>query len=732
MREDVDGWTLTRDRAVAWVNAYGEAWQSQDEEKILALYTEDAVYVERPYDPEGGVYRGHVGIRDYWLTHVQVRERNIQFRQLVDNIVIDESTNTAVATWEASFQVARTVGESVKWSNVQFLQIAILRFACDGRVRQFDEWWHGKSLQKAQKGLRDPRSKRTRAGPKRRLPKLGNRTCANAALFGACLGPFEFEAVKLKSRARFRKSGESGSTQGAIASVGDEAEKGVDSADAQTEITGGAVVVASKVPPKQAPISISKSLDLIDWYRQAVFAADLVQESDVAGAPLFRPWGAFLWEELRRWVDVELAALEVLPFQMPILAHQAGGSALLEVRSSSEPLLYTEMAKHWVLSSRDLPVLISRWGVAVTDQSVKRPVPWLRSRELSWQEGYGAHVDAHSAKRFSEAVQKVYVRMCEELLAVSPRVRQGLTTVGATAPDQSVEASNSEAMGISEEMGSIVVEVPISRRLAESTHVDDSDVGAVEVASLHHLGCGTAEAFKLQYGTKDSHGRQVKKSPFQTCFSLTCRALGAALCIHGDDRGVVMPPRLAPVQVVIIPVIPYQGCSGAKPASVSPASDGHSLASGNIAGGRDDRVVHEIMGWCESAMRTLRQSESLSEVSWANGPLRAQMAGRLDVTPGKKIRYWQQRGVPIIVAAQWTPSGQLVQGDGAAPSRQALVRIIARDYRGHDDLNHYNVLTMRTSDAVSTVRRELLALHRRMLSAHRLSIGEAVEENRVC
>ena len=135
--EALAGSRVSRQHAVEWVDRYGEAWRLQDVDRILALFTETAQYVERPYDPENGIYRGHAGIKNYWITHIQARERSIEFRNISEDLVFDEHTQTAVAKWEASFEVRQS--EDRQWKKVQFLQVAKLRFAPDGRVWHLEE-----------------------------------------------------------------------------------------------------------------------------------------------------------------------------------------------------------------------------------------------------------------------------------------------------------------------------------------------------------------------------------------------------------------------------------------------------------------------------------------------------------------------------------------------------------------------------------------------------------------
>merc|ERR1712232_662331 len=135
-----------------------------------------------------------------------------------------------------------------------------------------------------------------------------------------------------------------------------------------------------------------------------------------------------------------------------------------------------------------------------------------------------------------------------------------------------------------------------------------------EVASVHRLGVGTAAAFKLEYATRDAEGKFVKRPPFQSCFSLTCRALGAALCAHADRRGLVLPPRVAAVQVVIL---------------------------------RWNETV-EADHWSELVASELQKAAAGGE-NWVDEPLRVQIDRRPDMNFSKKLHLWARRGVPIVL-----------------------------------------------------------------------------------
>eukprot|EP00931_Biecheleriopsis_adriatica_P086443 TRINITY_DN61119_c0_g1_i1.p1 TRINITY_DN61119_c0_g1~~TRINITY_DN61119_c0_g1_i1.p1 ORF type:complete len:742 (+),score=118.25 TRINITY_DN61119_c0_g1_i1:76-2226(+) len=701
---------LSREHAVAWVNAYGEAWKAQAADKILRLYTEDAVYIERPYDPEGGIYRGHTGIREYWETHISKREKDIDFRQIEEDLAYDPDTCTATAKWEARFSVRQR--SSAGWKGVQFLQVAMLRFAPDGRVRHFEEWWHARHLQRAAKGLRDPKARRPRAGPKRRLPEMGGRTSAHSALLGASLGPFEREAIKMKAKNASKLQAKALPKAPKVSGSADHEVHRSEVLHTQGKEENNLVVallrqaVGAKAPAGVLPPP--RSSGLINWYRQAILKAELMEESDISGVPMLRPRGAFLWEELRRWLDAELEAFGMMPFLPPVLAHhpeedtpESMGErhkSFLEVRTSSEVLLYNALAKHWIKSTRDLPLLLKRWGVAVSPETVRQPLPFLRSQELPWQEGHAVHADALEAASFATAVQGVYVRLCEELLAVVPCVREVPVSLGVAADKDACAESHPDC---DSEPVKVVIEVPVPNPGRSAGDAASS----VEVASVHQLGSSTAAAFNLSYATTGSQGKQVNRNPFQTCFSVTCRALGAALCAHGDDRGLVLPPQLAPFQVVLIPIVRYT------------ERKSHGVTEGG--------ELAEHVRWCESVAALLRSplvDAGAAGVNsrWAASPLRVHIDGRGDATPSKKLRSWFVRGTPLLLTVKLDSEPTAIEGEQVHTElKAALVNVVARDAC---ESEQYSARSLTTRELAQITRCELVELHKRLFERHRKSV----------
>eukprot|EP00929_Paragymnodinium_shiwhaense_P039998 TRINITY_DN20922_c0_g1_i4.p1 TRINITY_DN20922_c0_g1~~TRINITY_DN20922_c0_g1_i4.p1 ORF type:complete len:654 (+),score=88.17 TRINITY_DN20922_c0_g1_i4:69-2030(+) len=625
---------VSRQVAIDWVNKYGEAWSSQDPDKIVALYTEDAPYVERPYDPDGGIYRGHDGIRNYWLTHVQVREREIKFRQLEDKLVFDPERQTAVAQWEACFEVARE-GDT-KWKRVQFLQIAVLQFAADGRVKHFEEWWHTRSLQHAEKGLRDPRARRPRAGVKRRVADLRGRTATYSTLWRARLGPFAREALadsaKMRQRATKKQSVVKKSADGPAQIRPSSGYVADEPRNTTAESVPSASPSAAKNPVQKelqqlASLGPSKNSDMVEWYRQSCTRCGIALESDVAGVPFLQPLGAFLWQEVQRWLDAQLAKLGVLPVCLPRLAHKSGSDAetpahtispLLEARSSTEVLLFTIMGKQLVKSKRDLPLALTHWSSALSPEAVKRPLPLLRSRDLPWQEGHAALASEEQSVDFANDVEAVYVRLCRELLAVSPR-----THVSSYGDEEPV-ASNQRR----------TLEVPVLP--TRSPDLDSPGEGcspAVEVASIERVDESVTKSFNIKYQAAAENGKCVEHLAYLTSFSFTLRGVAAALCAHGDDGGFVVPPRMALLQVVLIPFNSLENWKARK------------NAHGQQADVEEGGNKHQQ--WCRCLFDRLQGAQEAVEqaATWASQPLRAQVDVRADLALNKRMRGWLTQSV---------------------------------------------------------------------------------------
>jgi ketosteroid isomerase-like protein len=148
-QRDSSGW---RARAVAAVNEYGAAWTAQDAARIAQLFTEDAVYVERPFD-DAGTFRGREAIREYWTRQVRSHQTNIRFRQLDRELLWDSERCTALAKWEAAFDKKRRDGTTTP---CHFVQVAVLRFTPSGHIESLEEYWHSTTKQRRHDAADEP------------------------------------------------------------------------------------------------------------------------------------------------------------------------------------------------------------------------------------------------------------------------------------------------------------------------------------------------------------------------------------------------------------------------------------------------------------------------------------------------------------------------------------------------------------------------------------------------
>ena len=166
---------LTRDTAIAIVNEYGAAWVTRDEERIVRIFAQDATYKEHPFEPRL-IYHGHEGIRRYWVEHVQAKQRNHQFRQAEESLLLDMERSTVLAKWEAKFLSLQSDGRT--YVPVEFVQVAMLTFDNQGLITTLEEYWTSKrTCAKGQRGLSKKQqikaAKRKPAGhdrPRARVP----------------------------------------------------------------------------------------------------------------------------------------------------------------------------------------------------------------------------------------------------------------------------------------------------------------------------------------------------------------------------------------------------------------------------------------------------------------------------------------------------------------------------------------------------------------------------------
>ncbi|MDD3251343.1 MAG: proline--tRNA ligase [Lachnospiraceae bacterium] len=287
----------------------------------------------------------------------------------------------------------------------------------------------------------------------------------------------------------------------------------------------------------------SMDVDFAQWYTDVVKKAELCDYASVKGCMVIKPAGYAIWENIQHELDRRFKETGVENVYMPLFIPESllekekdhvegfapevawvthGGLEPLQerlcVRPTSETLFCDFYAKD-IHSYRDLPKVYNQWCSVVRWEKTTRP--FLRSREFLWQEGHTAHATAEEAEERTIQMLNLYTDFCEEVLAI-PVIRGQKT-------DKEKFAG------------------------AEATYTIESlmhDGKALQSGTSHNFGDGFAKAFGIQYAAKDNSLQYVH----QTSWGMTTRMIGAIIMVHGDDNGLVLPPRIAPTQVMIVPI----------------------------------------------------------------------------------------------------------------------------------------------------------------------------------
>jgi len=287
--------------------------------------------------------------------------------------------------------------------------------------------------------------------------------------------------------------------------------------------------------------------DFAKWYTDVCKKAELIEYTSVKGCMVIRPYGYAIWENIQRILDGMFKETGHENVCMPMFIPESllqkekdhvegfapecawvtyGGSEKLEerlcVRPTSETL-FCEHFKNVVHSHRDLPKLYNQWVSVVRWEKTTRP--FLRSREFLWQEGHTLHATAEEAIEETERMLGVYTKFCQESLAIP--VVQGQKT------------ESDKFAG------------------AERTYCIEAlmhDGKALQAGTSHYFGDGFARAFEIQYLNKENQ----LTFPHQTSWGMTTRLIGAIIMTHGDDNGLVLPPAVAPIQAIVIPIAQHK------------------------------------------------------------------------------------------------------------------------------------------------------------------------------
>jgi len=340
-----------------------------------------------------------------------------------------------------------------------------------------------------------------------------------------------------------------------------------------------------------------RNVDFSEWYNQIVLRAEMADYAPVRGCMVVRPYGWALWENIQQALDkrfketghvnaafplfIPMSFLEkekehVEGFAPELAVVTIGGGEKLEeplvVRPTSETIIGYMYSK-WIKSYRDLPVLINQWGNVVRWELRTRL--FLRTLEFYWQEGHTAHATEQEARQETMRMLQVYADFAvnEAAVPVLPGVKSQTEKFAGANMSTTIEAMM-------------------------------QDTRALQSGTSHFLGQNFAKAFDIQYLDVNN----TQQYAWTTSWGLSTRFIGAIIMTHGDDQGLILPPRLAPIQAVIVPIF---------------------------------KSEHETA----TVMEAVRRVEG--ELKAAG--IRLKVDDRTEVTPGFKFNDWEMRGVPLRI-----------------------------------------------------------------------------------
>ena len=397
-----------------------------------------------------------------------------------------------------------------------------------------------------------------------------------------------------------------------------------------------------------------KSENYSEWYNQLVQRAELADYAPVRGCMVVRPYGWSLWENIQDALDsrfkatghvnaafplfIPMSFLEkekehVEGFSPELAVVTIGGGSVLEepliVRPTSETIIGYMYSK-WIQSYRDLPVLINQWGNVVRWEMRTRL--FLRTLEFYWQEGHTAHATPEEAEEETRQMLDIYTdfALSEAAVPVIPGRKSETEKFAGAVRSYTIEAM----------MG---------------------DKKALQAGTSHNLGQNFAKAFDIQYLDENN----TLQHCWTTSWGLSTRFIGAIIMTHGDDQGLIMPPRLAPIQVVIVPIF------------------------------RKDEEKEKVMA-------------AVDQVKAELADFRVKVDDRTEVTPGFKFNEWELRGVPLRLEI------------GPKDLEKGTVALARRDIPGRDGKSFIpqENISATVSEMLKTIQANLLEKATRFRDEH--------------
>ncbi len=340
---------------------------------------------------------------------------------------------------------------------------------------------------------------------------------------------------------------------------------------------------------------IKQSQNFSKWYNQVVLEADLAEYSPIKGCMIIKPYGYAIWENIKKALDDEIKKMGAKNAYFPLFIPESylkkesehvkgfspevawvtyGGKKKLQerlaIRPTSETIIY-EAFKKWIKSYRDLPLKINQWVNIVRWEMRTRL--FLRTVEFLWQEGHTAHKNKQKAETQAQEALNMYYKVIKDWFSIC--LVCGLKT------------ENEKFAGA------------LYTLTAEALMKDGK---ALQMGTSHNLGQNFAKAFKIQFLDKDGKRKYV----WQTSWGVSTRLIGALIMAHGDDKGLVLPPLLAPIQVVIVPIW------------------------------TNTKEKDKINSYISKIEKNLQEKNIRYKTDW-----------RDEQTPGWKFNEWELKGIPI-------------------------------------------------------------------------------------
>jgi prolyl-tRNA synthetase len=401
-------------------------------------------------------------------------------------------------------------------------------------------------------------------------------------------------------------------------------------------------------------MTVKKSENFPDWYTEVIQKAELADYAAIAGCIVFRPYSYEIWEYVQDYINKDIKKrghknayfplfipesffkkesdhVEGFAPEVAWIEQKEGDSERYALRPTSEAIIMDSYSK-WVKSHRDLPILLNQWCNIVRWET-KVTKPFLRTREFLWQEGHTAHKNKKEAEEEVKVSLEMYRHLIEEEMAI---------------PVLSGKKSEAEKFAGADYTSCLEAMMP--------------DGKALQMCTSHYLGQGFAKAFDIKFLDENEKHEYVHT----TSWGLTTRTIGAIIMVHGDDKGLVMPPRMAPIQAVIVPIL-------------------------------FDKTKKDV----------LKKAEEIKEK--LSDKIRIHLDDRDNYNPGWKYNQWELKGVPIRIEI------------GPKDIEKKQVVLVRRD-NGEKTFVKISELEKQLPILLDTIQKSLLSKARKFLKA---SIHEA-------